>query len=134
MRSLYLISLSLLTGTVFAVRCFLLPSLAVLTAEQATLLRGKLIPRMRKILRGAVIVLIATDIYLFTQTTTSALHIVQLALTIVAASVLWLLSVAPNRRIAPEIEHYRPQILNLALTLLLALVIVYPFTWNLTAD
>lgn len=126
MRSLNLISLSLLTGTVFAVRCLLLPSLAVLTPEQATLLRGKLVPRMRKVLRSAVIVLIGTGIYLFAQHTASVLPIVKLALTIAAAAVLWLLSVSPHRHIAPGIEQYRPQILNLALTILLALVIVYP--------
>ena len=127
MRSLYLISLSLLTGTVFAVRCLLLPSLGVMTPEQATLLRGKLVPRLRRVLRFAVTVFAGTGIYLFMQTSTSVLSIVQLALTFVVAAVLWLVCVSPHRRIAPEIEQYRPQILNLALTILIALVIVYPF-------
>lgn len=130
MRSLYLISLSLLTGTVFAVRCLLLPSLGVLTPEQATLLRGKLVPRMRRVLRITVIVLTGTGIYLFTQTSASVLSTVQLALTFMVAVVLWIVSVSPHRRIALEIERYRPQILNLALTILLALIIVYPFVWK----
>lgn len=85
---------------------------------------------MRRVLRITVIVLTGTGIYLFTQTSASVLSTVQLALTFMVAVVLWIVSVSPHRRIALEIERYRPQILNLALTILLALIIVYPFVWK----
>jgi len=125
---LHLISTILLIGTLFAMRWIVLPSLEVLTPEQSTLLMGKLMPKVRRVMRLSLLVLIASGAYLTLKQGRDDLltpaWLFKLALALATAAVVLLLSVSPIRRLSMRLQPHRKQLLDLALFLGIASTLV----------
>lgn len=128
MHRIQLISLIALTGIIFGVRHLVLPSVGVLTSEQATVFMGKLMPKLRRALRVGVFLFVATEVYLlFSGSSGDALSwrlLIELALALAVTLIVLLLCISPHRSLALRIEPRRAQLLDVALALLIALLSV----------
>ncbi|MEP7270965.1 MAG: hypothetical protein ABI882_05650 [Acidobacteriota bacterium] len=126
MHWLHPTSMILLTSTVFAVRYLVMPSLDALPAEDATVFMGKIMNRSRRVLRLGLLILVVSEVYLFAaQTPTQASSwrlLVKLALTFAVTLIVLLITVSPHRHLALRVEPWRPQLLDAALALLIALI------------
>lgn len=123
MHWIHLIAIIVIAGAVFGVRCLVLPALGAVTPEQATLFMGKLMPRVRNMLRIGVLLLVASELHahLWQLEPVSARTLTWHLLTVALSVVLLLLCVSPHRRLALKVERHRTRLLDLALLLLLAL-------------
>ena len=118
-----LVSLLILTGTVFGIRCLIIPSTESMPRAEAVRFMGKLMPRARRILFVGLIFLAGSTIG----------HIVSggssippgpMVLTAIVVLVLIPLTLSPHRQFALTVEKHRKTLLSVALLFLLAGVIV----------
>ena len=124
MHWIHLISLTILTGTVFTIRCLVIPSLESLPRGDAVPFMGKLMPRVRLVLRVGLIMLLASAAGLFLRDDTAGFSSreVTLILATVAATLSLLPSaISPHRRLAPKVERHRKSLFTISLFLLILL-------------
>ena len=125
MRWINLISLTILTGTVFTIRCLVLPSLESLPPAAAVLFMGKLMPKVRRVLGVGVVMLLGSAaglLLLRDQTANFSFREVTLPLaTILATMSLLPFAISPHRRLAPRVELHRKSLFTISLLLLIVL-------------
>ena len=125
MHWINLISLTILTGTVFTIRCLVIPSLESLPRGDAVAFMGKLMPRVRLVLRVGLIMLLASAaglLFLRDETASFSSREVTFILATVAATLSLLPSaISPHRRLAPKVERHRKSLFTISLFLLILL-------------
>jgi hypothetical protein len=128
MRWINLLSLTVLTGIVFGIRCLVIPSIESMPRTEGVRLMGKLMPRARRQLALGLIFFLGSAIAQLAlgdlTPAAGANEMIARATAILVTVVLVPLTLSPHRRISLRIERHRKTLLTIALILLIAQLIL----------
>ena len=120
LRWLHIVAIILLTGTIFSLRCLVIPALAVLAPEERTRLMGRLMARTRPTLWASSILFFVSSLLLaIRQSGTGLLPVVKLTLSALLLLTVFLIAIPPHRTLAPRLLPIRERLLEVALALAL---------------
>lgn len=128
MRSLNLVSLTVLAAIVLALRCLVIPAAESMPGAEGVRLMGKVMPRARRLLTVALIFYVGSAFARFASSDlrapSGAREVGVRLATLVVTLVFVPLTLSPHRGIAPLVEHHRKTILTILLVLLSALLLL----------
>ena len=128
MRSINLLSLTVLASVVIAIRCLVIPGIESMSRPEQIRVMGKLMPRARRLLTFSLIFFVASALWQAVVSDTSpqvgTREVVAQVVTILAIVVLVPLTLSPHRSVAMRVDHHRRNLLTIALVLLSSLLVL----------
>jgi hypothetical protein len=128
MRSINLLSLTVLAGVVIGIRCLVIPAAESLPRPERVHLMGKLMPAARRLLLLGLLFFIGSSFWQMIvadiSSPTGAMEVVTRVATMLVIVVLAPLTLSPHRLVSLRVEHHRRMLLTIALVLLVVLLVL----------